>query len=79
MVDRHVDVLAGAGVSALMCNTSSWRTNYRSEVWEAFWDGYDPSGPDDQPFLEAVPQKQRASDRTLPTSRDLAVDLIAHE
>ena len=65
MVDQYVDVLAGAGVTALMCNTSSRRTNYRSKVWEAFWDGYDPSGPDDQPFLESVPQKQRASYRRL--------------
>lgn len=65
MVDRYVDVLAGAGVSALMCNTSSRKTNYRSEVWESFWDGYDPSGPDDQPFLAAVVQKQRASYRRL--------------
>jgi len=59
MVDRYVDVLADAGVSVLMCNTSSRRTNYRSTVWEAFWDGYDPDGPDEQPFFAAVPQEQR--------------------
>jgi hypothetical protein len=68
IVDRYVDVLAGAGVSVLMCNTSSRRTNYRSEVWEAFWDGFDPSGPDDQPFFAAVPQAQRASYRRLVTN-----------
>ena len=65
IVDRYVDVLAGAGVSALMCNTNARRTNYRSKVWEAFWDGYDPSGPDDQPFLAAVPQERRKAYRKL--------------
>jgi hypothetical protein len=51
IADRYVDVIAGAGVTALFCNTNARRTNYRSDVWEAFWDGYDPDGPDDQPFL----------------------------
>jgi len=55
IADRYVDVLAEAGVTALLCNTNARRTNYRSEVWEAFWDGYDPNGPDEQPFLAAVP------------------------
>ena len=48
MVDRYVDVIAGAGVTVLMCNTNARRTNYRSDVWEAFWDGYQPNGPDEQ-------------------------------
>ena len=65
IVDRYVDVLAGAGVSVLLCNTNARRTNYRSKVWEAFWDGYDPSGPDDQPFLAAVLPAQRKSYRKL--------------
>ena len=59
VVDRYVDVLADAGVSVLLCNTNSRRTNYRSKVWEAFWDGYDPAGSDDQPFLATVPPEQR--------------------
>ena len=45
-VDRYVDVLAGAGVTVLLCNTNARRTNYRSDVWEAFWDGNDPNGPE---------------------------------
>lgn len=65
IVDRYVDVLAGAGVSVLMCNTNARRTNYRSQVWEAFWDGYDPDGPDDQPFLSSVPPDRRTSYRKL--------------
>jgi len=65
IVDRYVDVLAGAGVSVLMCNTNARRTNYRSKVWEAFWDGYDPNGPDDQPFLASMPPARRKSYRKL--------------
>ena len=63
IVDRYVDVLAGAGVSVLVCNTNARRTNYRSKVWGAFWDGYDPNGPDDQPFLTAIPPAQRKTYR----------------
>ena len=65
MVDRYVDVLAGAGVNVLMCNTNARRTNYRSEVWQAFWDGYDLNGPDDQPFLADVPPARRKTYRKL--------------
>lgn len=65
VVDRYVDVLAGAGVSVLMCNTSARRTNYRSDVWEAFWDGYEPHGPDDQPYLAAMPPDRRKAYRKL--------------
>lgn len=65
IVDRYVDVLAGAGVSVLMCNTNARRTNYRSQVWQAFWDGYDPTGPDDQPFLAPIPAASRKTYRKL--------------
>jgi len=65
VVDRYVDVIAGAGVTVLMCNTNARRTNYRSDVWEAFWDGYDPNGPDEQPFLAAVAAERRAAYRKL--------------
>jgi hypothetical protein len=65
LVDRYVDVLAGAGVSVLMCNTNARRTNYRSQVWQSFWDGYDPAGPDTQPFLAPVSAEHRARYRKL--------------
>lgn len=65
VVDRYVDVLASAGVSVLLCNTNARRTNYRSKVWEAYWDGYDPSGPDDQPFLASLPADRRKGYRRL--------------
>lgn len=54
LLDDYIDLLADAGVTVLMCNTNARRTNYRSEVWESFWDGYDPDGPDDQPFLRPI-------------------------
>ena len=59
ITDRYVDVLAEAGVSVLFCNTNARRTNYPSEVWEAFWDGYDRDGPDDQPFLAGLEEEKR--------------------
>jgi len=65
LVDRYVDVLAGSGVTVLMLNTNSRRTNYRSKTWESFWDGYDPNGTDDQPYFAAVPTEQRESYRKL--------------
>ena len=40
-------MIAGAGVTVLLCNTNARRTNYRSDVWEAFWDGYEPGEPDE--------------------------------
>ncbi|MEW6360131.1 MAG: hypothetical protein AB1696_27595 [Planctomycetota bacterium] len=55
LIDSYVDQIADAGTTVLLCNTNSRRTNYRSNVWEAHWDGYDPDGPDDQPFLASLP------------------------
>ncbi|MCK5801444.1 MAG: hypothetical protein KAI66_01365 [Lentisphaeria bacterium] len=65
ITDRYVDVLAEAGVTVLLCNTNARKTNYRSEVWETFWDGYDPDGPDDQPFLAGLPKKDMKTWRKL--------------
>jgi hypothetical protein len=50
-IDQYVDVMAGAGITVFLCNTNARRTNYRSRVWESYWDGYDFAGPDGQPFL----------------------------
>jgi hypothetical protein len=63
VMDRYVDDIAATGVTALLINTNGRRTLYRSRVWDAFWDGYDPRGPDDQPFLAALPAAQRAAFR----------------
>jgi hypothetical protein len=59
-IDHYVDVMAEAGASVLLCCSNARRTNYRSDVWDAYWDGYDPKGPDDQPFLAAVPREEVA-------------------
>ena len=58
-IDELVDTVAKAGVTVYVCNTNSRRTNYRSKVWDAAWDGYDPEGPDDQPFLRPAPPNER--------------------
>jgi len=62
-LDRFVDGIAGAGVTVFLCNVNARRTNYRSRVWDAYWDGYDPAGPDDQPFLAPIPRSQVAAYR----------------
>lgn len=65
LIDLYVDEVADAGVTVFFCNTNARRTNYRGSAWEAFWDGYDPSGPDNQPFLAPVPPEQLSGFRTL--------------
>jgi len=65
LLDEYIDILAEAGVTVMMCNTNARKTNYRSAVWEAFWDGYDPDGPDDQPYFRAVPEGDVAGYRRL--------------
>ncbi|MBN1395034.1 MAG: hypothetical protein JW959_08420 [Pirellulales bacterium] len=65
-IDRYVDLLADWGVKTLLCNTNARRTNYRSDVWDAWWDGYDPDGPDDQPFFAAIkPEQAKKRRKTL--------------
>jgi len=64
-IDRYVDVYAAAGVKTLLCNTNAQRTNYRSRVWDAYWDGYDPAGPDKQPFLTPLPRDNVANYRKM--------------
>ena len=62
-IDRYVDVMADAGVKVFLCNTNARKTNYRSAVWEAYWDGYDPEGPDDQPLFASTPKGEVAAFR----------------
>lgn len=64
-LDRYLDVLADAHISALFCNVNARRTNYRSDAWSAFWDGYDPEGPDDQTYFAAIPVENRKRWRML--------------
>ena len=65
LVDTFVDSLAAAGVSALFSNPSGQRVNYASVVREPYWLGYDPDGPDGQPFFDGYPKER------LPTIRPL--------
>jgi hypothetical protein len=62
-LDRFVDGIASAGVTKFLCCVNARRTNYRSQVWDAYWDGYDPAGPDDQPFLAPIPRSDVAAYR----------------
>ncbi len=59
-IDTFVDAHAAAGISDLFINVNAQRTNYRSDVWEADWDGYDPNAGDDQPFFAAIAPKRRS-------------------
>ncbi len=59
-IDAFVDAHAAAGVTDLFINVNAQRTNYRSDVWEADWDGYDPDAGDDQPFFAAIDPKRRS-------------------
>lgn len=58
ILDRYIDVLANAKISALFCNVNSRRANYRSKAWASYWDGYDPDGGNDQPFFQPIPAGQ---------------------
>jgi hypothetical protein len=49
-IDHFVDVRTALGMTELFINVNDQRTNYRSEVWESYWDGYDPQAGNDQPF-----------------------------
>ncbi len=63
--DKLVDSLAAAGITAFLVNSASQKTIYASKVWETFWDGFDPDGPDDQPFLAPLPPERRPAYRTM--------------
>ncbi len=53
-IDKFVEDHATAGITELWINVNAQRTNYRSDVWEAWWDGYDPSAGTDQPFFSGI-------------------------
>lgn len=55
VLDGFVDLVADAGATHFLCNTNAQLVNYDSDVWQTFWDGFDPEGPDDQPLLAGVP------------------------
>ena len=81
-LNRYLDVIANAGVDALFCNINARRTNFRSEAWAAFWDGYDPERGDDQPYFASIPPDARKRWRMLVhnmwQAHDEGVDYPAH-
>ena len=58
-IDEWVDAHAAAGVTHLFVTINYQRTNYRSDVWESDWDGYDPSLGDDQPHFAGIAPDRR--------------------
>jgi len=60
-VQRHADVFVGSQVSALLINTNANRVSYRSDVWDAHWDGFDPTQDENQPFFAGCNPAGRAS------------------
>jgi len=61
MLNSYIDVLADAQISVLFCNINARRTNYRSDVWAPFWDGYEADGGSDQSFLKSIPAGSQRS------------------
>jgi hypothetical protein len=61
-IDTFVDDHAAAGVTDLFINVNAQRTNYRSDVWESYWDGYDPAAGDKQPFFAGIDMVNRPWD-----------------
>lgn len=51
VIDGRVDTVAEAGATVFVMNVNAMKTNYSSKVWQSWWDGYDPEGPDDQDFF----------------------------
>lgn len=59
-IDTFVDTHARAGITDLFVNVNAQRTNYRSDVWDSYWDGNDPDAGDDQPFFAAIDPQRRS-------------------
>jgi len=78
VVDGLVDRVAGAGVTHFLCNTNAQLVNYQSDVWQPFWEGFDPDGPDDQPLLAGFP-KSLGSDALSGWRRLIARMMALHE
>ena len=57
LIDERVDIVARSGVSIFTQCICAQRTRYVSKVWESWWDGFDPDGPNDQEFFNGIPPK----------------------
>lgn len=63
LLEAWVDQYAGTQVRELILCVNAMRTAFASKQWTPFWDGYDPSGPDDQPLFAALPEASRKTYR----------------
>ncbi len=77
-LDAYIDRIAAGGVTTFLCNTNAQRTNYASDVWTPTWEGFDPGGPDDQPYLSGISSTTQPVD--VSGWRRLATNMLAlHE
>ena len=72
-IDSFVDTHVPLGITDLFINVNAKRTNYRSEVWEADWDGYDPNADDDQPFFAGLDPLALANFKSVPHTAEIEV------
>ncbi len=49
-----VDHYASEQMKEILFNPNSMRTSFQSSVWQPIWKGYEPDGPDNQPFFKGV-------------------------
>ncbi len=81
LVDTFVDGLAEAGVGALFSCPNGMRVNVPCRSREVMWHGYDPTGPDDQPFFTDFPPERIKDMRSMLDSMirlsELGVDFHA--
>lgn len=82
LLDQYLDLIAEAGVKTYLCNTNSRETDYRSDVWQSHWEGYDPDGPDDQPYCKPIAKGELAGYRQMVHSMwaldHQGIDYVAH-
>ena len=62
-LDRYVASFRGTGVTDLVINVNAQKTNYRSRVWDADWEGYDPAQGPGQPFFAGLRPGQEADQK----------------
>ncbi|NJD04344.1 MAG: hypothetical protein FIA99_17505 [Ruminiclostridium sp.] len=74
-LDLWLDQYENTQVEELIFNVNCMRTGYASKVWNTFWDGYDPEGPDDQPlFKHMTHEEQKCIRRIVHTAWQLNND-----
>lgn len=57
---HYISGFAEAGFKSVVFCVCSKRTNYKSDVWDYWWKGFDPGKGPDQPFFEGTPTNETA-------------------